>query len=54
MDHCLARIGIEHARHRARAIAIGERLEVLEDYPTAPNCTSPFAPVWIAEMVSRR
>ena len=54
MNHCLAQIGIEHAGHRARAIDIGERLEVLKDYPTPPNCTSPFAPVWIAEMVRRQ
>ncbi|MFD1047096.1 DNA alkylation repair protein, partial [Kibdelosporangium lantanae] len=54
MNHCLAQIGIEHAGHRARAVAIGERLEVLKDYPTPPNCTSPYAPVWIAEMVRRR
>ena len=53
MNHCLAQIGIEHPEHRARAIGIGERLEVLKDYPTPPNCTSPFAPVWIAEMVRR-
>ncbi len=54
MNHCLAQIGIHHAEHRARAIAIGEHLEVLKDYPTPPNCTSPFAPVWIAEMVRRQ
>lgn len=54
MNHCLAQIGIEHAAHRERAIAIGERLRVLEDYPTPPNCTSPYAPVWIAEMVRRQ
>jgi len=54
MNHCLAQIGIEHAVHRARAIGIGERLEVLKDYPTPPNCTSPFAPVWITEMVRRQ
>jgi 3-methyladenine DNA glycosylase AlkD len=54
MNHCLAQIGIEHPEHRARAIGIGERLEVLKDYPTPPNCTSPFAPVWINEMVRRR
>ncbi len=53
MNHCLAQIGIEHAEHRARAIDIGERLEVLKDYPTSPGCTSPFAPIWIAEMVRR-
>nr|WP_311771490.1 DNA alkylation repair protein [Actinophytocola algeriensis] len=54
MNHCLAQIGIEHQEHRARAIDIGERLQVLKDYPTPPNCTSPFAPVWITEMVRRQ
>jgi len=54
MNHTLAQIGIEHAEHRGRAIDIGERLEVLKDYPTPPNCTSPFAPIWINEMVSRK
>lgn len=54
MNHCLAQIGIEHPGHRARAIDVGERLEVLKDYPTPPNCTSPFAPTWIAEVVRRK
>ncbi len=54
MNHCLAQIGIEHPEHRARAIAIGERLQVLKDYPTPPGCTSPFAPAWIDEMVRRQ
>ncbi|MBV7246341.1 DNA alkylation repair protein [Streptomyces sp. MW-W600-10] len=54
MNHCLAQIGIQHPEHRARAIAVGERLEVLKDYPTPPNCTSPYAPAWIAEMVRRQ
>ncbi|MFE2232635.1 DNA alkylation repair protein [Streptomyces sp. NPDC059442] len=54
MNHCLARIGIEHAEHRARALDVGERLEVLKYYPTPPGCTSPFAPVWITEMVRRK
>ena len=54
MNHCLAQIGIEHPELRARALGIGERLEVLKDYPTSPGCTSPFAPVWINEMVSRQ
>jgi 3-methyladenine DNA glycosylase AlkD len=54
MNHCLAQIGIEHAEYRTRAIEIGERLRVLEDYPTPPNCTSPFAPTWITEIVRRR
>lgn len=54
MNHCLAQIGIEHAGHRSRALEIGERLEVLKDYPTPPGCTSPFAPAWIGEMVRRQ
>ena len=54
MNHCLAEIGIHHREHRKRAIAIGERLEVLIDYPASPGCTPPYAPMWIAEMVRRQ
>lgn len=54
MNHCLAQIGIEHPAYRDRAIGIGERLGVLKDYPTPPGCTSPYAPVWINEMVRRQ
>jgi 3-methyladenine DNA glycosylase AlkD len=54
MNHCLAQIGIDHPAYRARAVDIGERLQVLKDYPTPPNCTSPFAPAWIGEMVRRQ
>jgi len=54
MNECLAAIGIHHPEHRARAIDIGERLEVLKDYPTPPGCTSPFAPIWITEIVRRQ
>ena len=54
MNECLANIGIHHPEYRARAIGIGERLEVLKDYPTPPNCTSPFAPIWINEIVRRQ
>lgn len=53
MNHALAQIGISHAALRDRAIDIGERLGVLQDYPTPPGCTSPYAPAWIAEGVRR-
>lgn len=53
MNETLANIGIFHPNLRPRALDIGERLEVLKDYPTPPNCTSPFAPMWIAEIVRR-
>lgn len=54
MNECLANIGIHHPGLRARALDIGERLEVLKDYPTPPGCTSPFAPSWINEIVRRQ
>ncbi|MET0843232.1 MAG: DNA alkylation repair protein, partial [Mycetocola sp.] len=54
MNECLAQIGIRHPEYRARALAIGEELEVLKDYPTPPGCTSPYAPIWITEMVRRQ
>jgi 3-methyladenine DNA glycosylase AlkD len=54
MNETLAQIGIHHPELRARALSIGEDLQVLADYPTAPGCTSPFAPLWIGEMVRRR
>jgi 3-methyladenine DNA glycosylase AlkD len=54
MNSCLAQIGIEHPAYRSRALEIGERLEVLKHYPTPPNCTSPYAPIWITEMVRRQ
>ena len=53
MNETLAQIGITNAQLRDRARAIGERLGVLKDYPTPPNCTSPYAPIWIDEMVAR-
>ena len=54
MNETLATIGIHHPALRDRALEIGNRLQVLADYPTPPNCTSPFAPTWIAEMVRRQ
>lgn len=54
MNETLAQIGIHHPALRERALEIGNRLQVLADYPTPPNCTSPFAPAWIAEMVRRQ
>lgn len=54
MNNSLAAIGINHPEHRARALAIGEKLGVYRDYPTSPGCTSPFAPTWIGEMVRRQ
>lgn len=54
MNSCLANIGIHHPSLRARALAIGERLGLYRDYPVSKGCTSPFAPIWINEMVKRQ
>lgn len=54
MNACLANIGIYHEEHRERALAIGEALGIYRDYPVSKGCTSPFAPIWINEMVSRQ
>ena len=54
MNNTLAAIGIHFPEHRKRAIAIGEKLGIYRDYPVSKGCTSPFAPIWIDVMVSRK
>jgi 3-methyladenine DNA glycosylase AlkD len=54
MNNCLAGIGIHHPELRKRAVALGESMGIYRDYPVSKGCTSPFAPVWIAEMVRRQ
>lgn len=54
MNAALAEIGIHAPALRKRAVAIGEALGVFRDYPVSKGCTSPFAPVWIQAMVSRK
>ena len=54
MNFCLAGIGIHVPKHRRRAVAIGERLGIYRDFPVSKGCTSPFAPIWIREMVRRQ
>ena len=54
MNFALAYAGINFPEHRKRAIEIGEKLGIFRDYPVSKGCTSPFAPIWINEMVSRQ
>jgi 3-methyladenine DNA glycosylase AlkD len=54
MNAALAAIGIHFPKLRKRAVAIGEALGVYRDYPVSKGCTSPFAPIWIDAMVSRK
>lgn len=54
MNFVLAEIGLHFPDHRKRALDIGETLGIYRDYPVSKGCTSPFAPIWINEMVSRQ
>ncbi len=54
MNFTLAEIGINFPEYRQQAIEIGETLGVYRNYPVSKGCTSPFAPIWIREMVSRQ
>ncbi len=54
MNTTLAQIGINFPQHRERALAIGEQLGIYRNYPVSKGCTSPFAPIWINEMVRRQ
>jgi hypothetical protein len=54
MNYCLVKIAVDYPPLRKRAIAIGNKLEVLKDYPVPKGCTSPFAPIWIAYILEHR
>ncbi len=54
MNFVLVETGINHPELRERALAIGEALGVYRDFPASKGCTSPFAPIWINEMVRRK
>jgi len=53
MNNTLAAIGINHVKHRTRAIAIGEKIGLYRDWPVSKGCTPPYVPVWVAEMMKR-
>ena len=54
MNNTLAAIGIRHAAHRRRAIAIGEKIGLYRDWPVSKGCTPPYVPVWVEAMVKRK
>jgi 3-methyladenine DNA glycosylase AlkD len=54
MNNTLLAIGIQHAKHRKRAIAIGEKIGLYKDWPVSKGCTPPYAPIAITEMVKRQ
>lgn len=54
MNNTLGAIGIEHAEHRRRAVAIGEAIGLYRDWPVSKGCTPPYVPVWVEAMVKRK
>lgn len=54
MNNTLGAIGIHHAAHRARAVAIGETIGLYRDWPVSKGCIPPYVPVWVGEMVKRQ
>lgn len=53
MNFALGYAGIHHPEFRERVIAMGEKMGIYRDYPVSKGCTSPFVPLWVAEMVRR-
>lgn len=54
MNNTLAAIGIKHAAHRKRAIAIGEKIGLYKDWPVSKGCIPPYVPVAVEAMVKRK
>jgi 3-methyladenine DNA glycosylase AlkD len=53
MNNALIAIGVHHATHRRRAIAIGEKTGLYKNWPMSKGCVIPYAATAIPEMVKR-
>ncbi|MBL8851155.1 MAG: DNA alkylation repair protein [Planctomycetaceae bacterium] len=54
MNNTLGAIGIQHPRLRKRAVAIGEKIGLYQDWPASKGCIIPYVPVWVEAMVKRQ
>lgn len=54
MNNTLGAIGVKHATHRGRAVAIGEKIGLYRDWPVSKGCIPPYVPVWVAAMAKRK
>lgn len=54
MNNTLIAIGVQHAAHRARAVAIGEKIGLYKDWPVSKGCVIPYVPVCVPELVKRK
>ena len=53
MNNTLMAIGVKHAAHRRRAIAIGEKIGLYAKWPMSKGCISPYAPTAIEALAKR-
>jgi 3-methyladenine DNA glycosylase AlkD len=54
MNNTLIAIGVHHAKHRKRAIAIGEKIGLYRDWPASKGCIIPYVPVAVEALVKRQ
>jgi 3-methyladenine DNA glycosylase AlkD len=54
MNNTLIAIGVHHAKHRQRAIAIGEKIGLYRDWPVSKGCIIPYVPVAVQALVKRQ
>jgi len=54
MNNTLMAIGVKHATHRKRAIAIGEKIGLYKAWPVSKGCIIPYVPVAVEALVKRK
>lgn len=54
MNNTLMAIGVKHAAHRPRAVAIGAKIGLYSDWPMSKGCIIPYAPVAIEALAKRQ
>lgn len=53
MNNTLMAIGVKHAAHRRRAVAIGEKIGLYAKWPMSKGCIIPYAPTAIEALAKR-
>lgn len=54
MNNTLMAIGVKHAKLRARAASIGEKIGLYKDWPMSKGCIIPYAPTAIEALAKRQ
>lgn len=54
MNNTLGAIGIHHPKLRKRAVSIGEKIGLYQDWPVSKGCIPPYVPVWVEAIVKRQ